>query len=279
MSPQARAGSGDLLASRSPKQLLFAVLAEQLVMGVRAPLRAATYVSVMSGAGVKPATTRAKLDRLVVEGYLTRMREGRGVEYEFTPPGADTLRTIQNRMDSPRPFAPRGSGWTLVTFTVPEHQRAVRQRLRAALTWEGFAPVRDGLWVAPGEADLDAALDPMQAELSGSSVVAFRAHDLTKYSLAPLARKSWDLAATRSAHEAFDQLWGESARVGETMPSLANLMLLGADWYALLRADPRLPDEFLDDGWPADRSTQLYRSRRQQFARAAHEEFYAAISR
>lgn len=269
----------DPLGSRSPKQLLFAVLAEQIVLDVRVPVLASTYVSILSLAGVKPATTRAKLDRLVVEGYLVRAKDGRGVQYALTSLGFDTLRTVLNRMQDPDPFEPRGSGWTLVTFTVPEHQRAVRQRLRAALTWEGFVPVRDGLWVAPGEAELDEVLEPMNSELSDSSVIAFRAHDLPKYSLTPLARSAWNLEGALDAHRRFASLWGESVPADHTASPLSELLFLGADWYALLRADPRLPAELLDKGWPSARSTQIYRARRQQLADAAHEVFDAAIRR
>lgn len=279
MSPIPHVDSDDPLAARSPKRLLFAVLAEQIVMGVRAPLLASTYVSILSGAGVKPATTRAKLDRLVVEGYLVRFKDGRGVQYELTPSGFDTLRTLQNRMEDPNPFEARGSGWTLVTFTVPEQQRAVRQRLRAALTWEGFVPLRDGLWIAPGEADLNEVLDPMHAELSESSLVAFHAHDLPNFPLNPLARTAWNLKGALDAHTRFDECWGDAATVDTTASPLSDLMLVGADWYALLRADPRLPAELLDEGWPSDRSTRIYRARRQQLAPAAHEAFNTAIHR
>ncbi|WP_292852330.1 PaaX family transcriptional regulator C-terminal domain-containing protein [Microbacterium sp.] len=274
-----RTDVADPLGSRSPKQLLFAALAEQRLMGVRTPLRASTYIAVLGEAGVHPATTRAKLDRLVVEGYLSRMRGSRGVEYSLTGPGDDTLRAIQNRMDAPRPFAPNGSGWTLVTFSVPENHRAARQRLRAALTWEGFVPVRDGLWVAPGEADLDAALDPMAEELVGSSVIAFRAQDLARYSLAGTAARTWDIENARSAHETFAGLWGPDATDMDDLTDLARLMLLGADWYALVRTDPRLPSDYLGDDWPAELSTQIYRSRRDEFMRSAHDRFFAAIRR
>lgn len=278
VTPNVHVDRDDPLESRRPKQLLFAVLAEQIVMGVHAPLLASTYVSILSGAGIKPATTRAKLDRLVVEGYLVRIRDGGGIRYELTPTGFETLRTVQNRMDHPDPFEPRGSGWTLVTFTVPEQQRGVRQRLRAALTWEGFVPVRDGLWVAPGEADLDEVLDPMHAELVNANLVAFHAHDLPKYSLTPIAPTAWNLDGALEAHLRFADLWGDAVVVGTAAP-LPALMLLAADWYALLRADPRLPTELLDDEWPSANSTRIYRARRNQLVTAAHEAFHAAINR
>ena len=52
------------------------------------------------------------------------------------------------------PSMPPEGGWTLVTFSLPEDLRSLRQPPPSALTWEGFAPLRDGLWLAPGEIDL-----------------------------------------------------------------------------------------------------------------------------
>jgi phenylacetic acid degradation operon negative regulatory protein len=45
--------------------------------------------------------------------------------------------------------------------------------------------------------------------------------------------------------------------------------MLVSDWLTLLRADPRLPDEFLDDDWPAQRSIAAYRARRGELHDAA----------
>ena len=266
---------------RDPKQLMFATLGEQCVMDVRGPVRAAAYVALMAGASVNPATTRAKLDRLVVEGYLVRTRSVRGVEYELTTVGDELLRGIQARMDAAQPFAPRGAGWTLVTFSVPEQQRAARHRLRGALVWEGFAPVRDGLWVAPGDVDLDAALEPMRDELADSSVVVFRAYDRPTYSLTAIAADAWDLDAARRAHQAFAAEWAEDGRRGGPYAKTAvgSLILLSVDWHALLKADPRLPEEYLADDWPADISTAIYCARRDELIEAARTEFQSVVTR
>ena len=47
----------------------------------------------------------------------------------------------------------------------------------------------------------------------------------------------------------------------------------------LLRADPGLPRELLDDDWPADRSLSIYRALRAQTTEPAAREFAALIER
>jgi len=268
-----RARDDDAGLARNPRQLLLALLGEQLDLRIEHPLRAGVYLDVLEGAGVAGPTARATLDRMVVRGFLTRGRVGREVEYGLTDHGRDVLREGSERVHAPDPFSPHGGGWTLVTFSVPEGQRTLRHRLRAALTWGGFAPVRDGLWVAPGEVDLAGALEPLRDELADSSVVAFRARDLPEFPLAASVREAWDLVALRDLHERFLAVWEEPAPSAASVPPLSSLTMLVSDWLTLLRADPRLPCEFLDSDWPASRSLAAYSARRAELHDAAVSAF------
>ena len=152
--------------------------------------------------------------------------------------------------------------WTFVTFSLPEDLRSLRSRLRSTLTWEGFAPLRDGLWVAPGEIDLSAALEAMRADLPPGAILAFHGRELPGFPMADSARSAWDIEAIRAEHLAFIDTWSTPA--DESPSALVTRTMLVADWLALLRADPGLPRELLDDDWPADRSLALYRALRAQ---------------
>lgn len=268
-----RVNGADAPVVRNPKQLLLALLGEQLDLGLDRPLRAAAYLDVLEGAGVAGPTARATLDRMALRGLLTRTRVGREIEFAMTDHARDVLHEAAERVHSEHPFAPQGKGWTLVTFTVPEDLRTLRHRLRAALTWEGFAPLRDGLWLAPGEVDLAGALEPLRDQLPEQCVIAFRARDLSEFPVAQSVRTAWDLDAIRAAHDGFLATWADPDRLATSVPPLSGLTMLVADWLALLRADPRLPSEFMDDDWPAARSLAAYRSRRIELAGGAAHAF------
>jgi phenylacetic acid degradation operon negative regulatory protein len=54
--------------------------------------------------------------------------------------------------------------------------------------------------------------------------------------------------------------------------------MLVADWLALLRADPRLPRDFMDAQWPAERSAEVYRRMHERLAEASAAEFAALVT-
>ena len=246
---------------------MLAFLGEHLVDLIERPVRAAVLIDVLEGAGVVPPATRATLDRMARRGLLERVRLGREIAFGLTDVATGVLREATARVHALRPFDPTGNGWTLVTFSLPEKQRTLRHRLRSALTWAGFAPLRDGLWIAPGEVDLARALGPLSADLPARSVTAFRATDVAGFPVSVAA--AWDVDAIRAEHEAFVRRWSASTAADSGPSSLSVHTMLVADWLALLRADPRLPRDFLDDAWPADRSVAAYRARHTELSAAS----------
>ncbi len=263
-------------APRTPKRLLFAFFGEHVLDQYRAPIRTAVLIQVLEQAGIAASATRATLDRLARSGFLARERRGRELLIRLTTTGEGVLREATARVRGPRPFDPHGAGWTLVTFSIPEDQRRVRHRLRATLAWEGFAPIRDGLWLAPGEVDLEASLVPMRPDLPDGAVVAFHARELATFPIADSVQAAWDIDAIRSAHLAFIEEWS-SPDVADDAGPLATMVMLVADWLALLRMDPRLPAHYMGEDWPASRSVEVYRRLRGRFAAQAGAEFRALV--
>jgi phenylacetic acid degradation operon negative regulatory protein len=266
------------MRSRQPKQLLLAFFGEHVVDSSTGPIRASALIGVLEGAGVGAPATRATLDRLVHSGILARSRSGREIQFSLTEHGLAVLGEATQRVRGPRPFDPLGEGWTLVTFSIPEDQRTLRHRLRSTLTWEGFAPIRDGLWLAPGEVDLAGSLEPLRQDLPPHTVVAFHARELAGFPIGESVRAAWDIEAIRREHLAFIEKWSDPAATELAPSALTVRTMLVADWLALLRADPRLPRDFMDAQWPAARSTEAYRRMHEKIAEASAAEFTALVT-
>jgi phenylacetic acid degradation operon negative regulatory protein len=262
--------------TRKPRQLLLAFFGEFVCDRYFEPLRASVLIRALESAGVAASAVRTNLDRMVHSGLLERRRLGREIGFELTPHGSEVLREASGRVNGPAPFDPQGEGWTLVTFSVPEHLRDLRHRLRAALTWSGFAVLRDGLWIAPGAVDLAAALDAMIPDLPPASITAFSATELEGFPMAEAVRVAWDVERIREAHLEFIAHWDREDAASDLPPVTARTLLV-ADWLALLRADPRLPRQYMGEDWPADRSAALFTRRHREFAFPAVRDFAALV--
>lgn len=263
----------DGMRSRQPKRLLLAFLGEFFLREHKEPVRTGVFLELLAGAGVAAPAARATLDRLVSSGVLNRERHGRQLRFSLTPEGSTMLTEANDRVHGPQPFHPNGEGWTLVTFTLPEELRTLRNRLRSTLTWEGFAPLRDGLWLAPGRPSLADAIEPLRADLPDGAVVAFHAHGLEGFPIASSVRTAWDIDRIREAHHTFIATWSAPTTVEDAASALVARTMLVADWLELLRADPRLPPEFMDDEWPAPTSFAVYRRCRAELAGPSEAEF------
>ncbi len=266
------------MRSRQPRQLLLALLGEFVVDGDGHPVPARAFIEVLDAAGIAAAATRATLDRVEQRGLIARERRGREIVFLPTSTGIAVLREATARVRDPHPFHAQLGMWTFVAFSLPEDLRGLRSRLRSALTWEGFAPLRDGLWVAPGEIDLSAALEAMRVDLPPGAILAFLGRELPGFPMAHSAGSAWDVDAIRAEHLAFIDTWSTFSE-DDSPNALVTRTMLVADWLALLRADPGLPRELLDEDWPADRSLTLYRGLRAHTTEPAMREFAALVAR
>jgi len=258
--------------SRPPKQLLLALLGDQVLDLPDQPVRAGAFIAALEGAGVAEPATRMALDRLARRGVLERRRRGREIEFALTADGVEMLGEAADRVRGSNPFH-REPGWTLVTFSIPEGRRDLRHRLRAALTWEGFAPVRDGLWLAPGRVELVAALGHLADRLPEGAIAAFHAREIDGFPIAASVRQAWDIENIRATHRAFIDTWSDPRTVAEPGAALAASTMLVADWLALLRVDPGLPAAYMGEDWPAPESVALYQRLRAELAQPARAEF------
>jgi phenylacetic acid degradation operon negative regulatory protein len=240
-----------------PQDLLLALGGALILDEYEDPLPTRVFLDVLGSLGVSDDATRSVLTRLTGRGLLTRHQDGRVVSYGLTDTSLRLLREGRERVVAAEPFHQTSADWTLLSFSLPETQRDVRNRLRSRLSWAGFGCLRDGLWVAPGRVDLDRIV-AFCAEVEGLQIDGFVASPTPGTDVARFVRRAWDLDALRREHEEFLRKWERPLpRDGDP---LALFTLLGAHWIRLLRLDPVLPDRYLGEDWPARRSTSAHRT-------------------
>ncbi|MCW8378693.1 PaaX family transcriptional regulator [Streptomyces justiciae] len=219
------------------------------------PLPASVFLTVLGQLGVPDTTTRSTLNRMVTRGGLVRHRRGRTSAFGASETLLGMLRSGRERLFSPAPFEPVGETWTILNCPIPESLRTTRYHLQARLVWAGFGMIQPNFWIGPGRIDVEQLIEDIPH--AHDFVRAFHGTPALPSLLTSLVESGWDLAGIRAAHEAFAQRW-EHAEPSSS-DALPHTVQLLTDWGKLLRTDPGLPIGQDDKGWPAERSTRIFR--------------------
>ncbi|MBC2900389.1 PaaX family transcriptional regulator C-terminal domain-containing protein [Streptomyces cupreus] len=244
--------------SLRPQSLMLTFLGEQ-VLGRDVCVYSGCVIDVFARAGIGEQATRSTLTRMVNRGLLRRQREGRRMYFGLTERSTAVLRDGERRIWHTGAVNRQWDGtWTLLGFSLPESWQRQRHDLRSQLTWSGFGPLFNGLWLAPGEVDVSSLV----AELGLSAhVKVFRAHADTGMDIGAMIEETWELSELAARYDAFVDRWQPwETQAPDPDDALTLRLRLQAEWLRLIRRDPRLPVRHLPEGWPADRAEKTFRA-------------------
>jgi phenylacetic acid degradation operon negative regulatory protein len=186
--------------------------------------------------GIKEATLRVALTRMVGAGDLIRSAEG----YRLS----DRLLARQRRQDDamrPRTRPWRGNWLVLIVTSVGGDARS-RAALRTTMHDKRFGELREGVWMRP---------DNLQLDLDRNVAARVRTLKARDDAPAELAGELWDLPGWA---ETGHRLLGEMAAASDT----PGRFVAAAAIVRHLLTDPMLPAELLPADWPGDRLRDAY---------------------
>lgn len=248
-------------AAQRPPRLLLTLLGDYWWRRTE-PLPSAALVALLAEFGVSDSAARAALSRLTRNQLLVTSKIGRRTVVSLSERAARILDDGGHQIFSfGRTSRPWDGLWSLVAFSIPEPKRAARDSLRKQLRWLGFAPLYDGLWVAPR--DRAAEVITQLAELGITTATAFRASTIPGVSPDGLPQRAWDLDGLRIRYDQFIASTGSlrertlAGRVSPVAALIARTRVMG-EWRGFPELDPDLPDELLPDAWPRATARELF---------------------
>ncbi|MBU3749748.1 MAG: PaaX domain-containing protein, C- domain protein [Mycobacterium sp.] len=197
---------------------------------------AAELLRLTEGFGIREATLRVALTRMVSSGDLVRSDDG----YRLSR----RLLARQRRQDAAlQPVTRDWDGsWLTVVITAVGADARARASMRTALLHSRFGELREGVWMRPDNLD-----EPLPGELRQRARILHSRDDAP----ATLAAALWDLPGWSRAGS---RLLREMDRAGDIPDRFA----VAAAMVRLLLTDPVLPAELLPVDWPADRLRAAY---------------------
>jgi len=245
-------------------------------LGREVALSASSLIDVFGQAGITEDAVRSTLTRMVKRGLLDRHRRGRKTYFGLTPRAARVLQDGHDRIWHTGAVNRDWDGtWTLVGFSLPEAWRSERHDLRSRLVWNGFGPLQNGLWVAPGTVDVPEAvaglgLDSYLRIFQGATAVA-------PTDARTVLHTAFDVESIAKGYEAFLARWSTDAPGSDDASALVRQLLLHTDWLEQVRQDPHLPAEHLPEGWPAGRAEERFHELARHYEEPARQEAASAL--
>ena len=247
--------------AQRPPRLLLTLLGDYWWQHTES-LPSAALVALLAEFGVSDSAARAALSRLTRNGLLVTSKVGRRTFVRLSERAAEILDEGARHIFSfGRETQPWDGMWSLVAFSIPEQNRAARDALRKQLRWLGFAPLYDGLWVAPR--DQASEVVGQLSELGISTATAFRATTVPGIGPDGFPQRAWDLDDLHGRYQgfiAYAEELRERALAGRISPveALVARTRVMDEWRAFPGLDPDLPGELLPDAWPRAAARELF---------------------
>ncbi len=223
--------------------------------GSRAPV--AALVRLLGPLGITEPATRTAVSRMARQGWLAPVRCAPGVAgYALTPRATQRLDEAAERIY--RSGEPAWDGRWHILMVERITDRARRDRVRAALSYLGYAQLAETAWISPrASVELDALLDTERLR-------AERFHAAYDGDARGLLARAWDLDRLARAYQRWLATAGDLlAGAGHGVPDEIVFALRSAlvhEWRKFLFSDPGLPAELLPAGWPGHEAAKVFQA-------------------
>lgn len=264
------------MTARRPKDLVFTLFGDYLLHRSEA-VWVGSLISLLAPLGLNEPTVRTALSRIARRGWIRSERVGRRSYYSLTAKGRRLLEEGEARIYHPDWDRPWNGQWVVLTYSIPEGDRHLRNQLRDRLTWLGFGSLGNGLWISPHDVEGE-ILEIAESLGIQDRLECFRGDAIGLSAPERLVERCWDLPAINFRYEAFIQRYApeflacrDAQEQGELDPERAYVLRfeLIHEYREFPYLDPYLPRALLLDNWGGECAAHLFKSFHDLLAPAA----------
>lgn len=240
-----------------------------------------SLIKLFSQFGLSEQAVRSALSRVSQKGWLKMRRVGNKSYYGLTDKGKRLLSEGAKLIYHGREDHWDGK-WHLLTYSIPEEKRDVRNRLRKSLSWLGYGMLSNATWICPR--DVGPELQDLIASLGIERYVEtfIAVHEGFSPGKEMVAR-CWDLDCIRNEYtvfldryrprlEAYRRGVANGEHIAASECFVERFMLIH-EYRKFPFIDPELPSDLLPDGWQGGEVAALFREYHRLLANKANEFF------
>jgi phenylacetic acid degradation operon negative regulatory protein len=241
----------------------------------------AGLIELLGNFGLSGQAVRSAVSRMCRSGFLKVRRTQQGSYYSLTESGYELLNKGTERIFR-RKIEKWDGSWSIVTYSVPEKMREVRDRLRLELGWLGYGALSEATWISPYimTAEVEALAKRLGAQ---NHIYSFHVSHNGSTQPSDIVARCWDLDRIHQKYANFiseykpryEQYLARLAQ-GETIEPnecFVERFSLIHEYRRLPYLDPDLPGELLPDNWLRPQAADLFRDYHDLFAAKANAYF------
>lgn len=249
----------------SPRMMLFTLYGDYIYHR-GGEIWVGSLIRLIQSFGIGEQSVRSELMRMCRKGYLIVRRLGKRSYYSLSDRGKEIIEAGARRIFN-RNRGPWNGRWVVITYSVPEQQRQMRDRLRQDLAWLGFGSLTPGVYVSPWEHPEDFPnLLSRYRELG--QIQVFNADNVGPDDDLALVARCWNLPSIHKQYGDFLREWQPRldrflSNNGSSLSDeqcFVERYLLAHDYERFPLLDPGLPAELLPADWQGDRAAQVFQT-------------------
>lgn len=227
-------------------------------------------IRLMEAVGVSGAHARTALARVKAKGVLNTERVDGVSGYRLSQEAVPMLERGDRRIFTFRQQQD-GGPWCLISFSLPESERAARHQLRKRLGWIGCGTVATGLWICPAflTDEVEEILEDL--DLRHAATLFITDTPQTAIPLAEAVAEWWDLDRIAELHVGFMAEFEGWVPLDDARDAFRCYMRALDRWRIIPYLDPGLQSRVLPVDWPGFASIRMFENLTWSLATMAYE--------
>jgi phenylacetic acid degradation operon negative regulatory protein len=224
-----------------------------------------SLIKMMKEFGISESSVRGAILRMVQQDLLKVRKIGNRSYYSMTEKGKRRIDDGHQRVYSIRSQKWDGY-WRIMTYSIPEEKRALRNQIRKELNWTGFGMISNSTWVSPNSLEKQ-VMEMIQTYQLENNTVLFSASSIVSHDNEDIIKKGWDLETLSEEYLQFisqyekihevlkEKAWDETLTDKECFLERTTLV---HNYRKFLFKDPGFPVDLLPDNWNGTKARELF---------------------
>lgn len=247
-----------------PRSLMFTLYGEY-IQHYGGEVWIGSLIKMMSQFGISESSSRGATLRMVQQGYFQARKIGNKSYYSLTDKGKRSMQEGVSRVYSIRNLKWDGY-WRVVTYSIPENKRELRNQVRKDLTWIGFGMISNSVWVTPNPLEQQ-VLKMIKEHGLEDHIILFSSSEIVSHDKGEIVQKGWDFDGIDQAYQSFierysgkyealkERAWNEQLTDKECFIERTTLV---HEYRKFLFLDPGFPADLLPADWSGNKARELF---------------------